>query len=69
MKLASNPKRSVMLVTKLALEKALAQLIVAQNAASLSGEKAIATTIAAATNELRAVVDSLRTKSGPTHRH
>ena len=64
-----KPKRSALPVVKLALEKALAQLVLARNAASLSGEGAIADTIAVATSSLDAIAKTVGTKTGNARLH
>jgi hypothetical protein len=67
MKLHARSKRSALPVAKLALEKALAQLVIASNAASLSGEAQIATTIIDATKRLRGVAATIHPHRNGVH--
>lgn len=53
MKISRKPKRSAMPIVNTALKKALDQLVLAQNAAAISGHHTIATTIGSAVSALR----------------
>lgn len=64
MRLTAKPKRDAMPVVKTALEKARAQLVLAQNAAALSGEAQIAATIEAAKDSLDSVTAAMRNNRG-----
>lgn len=55
-----KPKRTAMPVVKTALEKARTQLVLAQNAAALSGEPQIAATIEAAKDSLDGLTATIR---------
>jgi hypothetical protein len=50
-----NRKRTALPVVNTALKKALDQLVLAQNAAAISGQHAMATAIGSAVSHLRAV--------------
>lgn len=64
MRLAAKPRRTAMPVVKTAIEKARTQLVLAQNAAALSGETQIAATIETVKKSLDSVTAAMRDNRG-----